>query len=484
MLSFATEFPVKHGVNDASFVAQVIAWLRGAKYSSVLDNIDSADLEKNTVHIQSAGNEELRLRQLIQEYKHEAIGFRHDFSDILGRLWRTESVLARGASIGGNDDLIRIRTDCIARRADAELEFPRKPYFIKSLLQDGWGGKDGEFVVSDHPIYLADNSAGLSQAVSVATDGATLHLPVVFVSATGTEKWLLSNDQIEKLAYDLGGIAHVVVEPNRAFSFQLRDLTEGANAYGGTIGVALPGRGIVRRFYIGLRLQDAHELLMAVREAVGGIRSHMPAVGWDWTELQERALRRQRERDRKRLSSEEAEKLYQEEIANLQDRVSQLEGQLAARPPEAVADIGDDLLPASLLKKIGPEIYPGEYFDRLRLAAKECVALADQIGLDVRSRVVFDGILIHLPTSPALSELRDELRRATKDPKRLASEMTSLLQRHGYREKSDNKHIRMVPKDEYLGLETITLAKTPSEGRGLQNTRKQIERTLGLTKLS
>jgi hypothetical protein len=90
-------------------------------------------------------------------------------------------------------------------------------------------------------------------------------------------------DQIEKFAFDLGGIAHVVVEPNRAFSFQLRDRTAGANAYRGTLAIALPGRGIVRRAYLGFRLPDVDDLLTFVHQATIGIRNQMPAEGWDWT---------------------------------------------------------------------------------------------------------------------------------------------------------------------------------------------------------
>src|SRR5690606_7137965 len=130
-------------------------------------------------------------------------------------------------------------------------------------------------------------------------------LPTVYVSATGNGSWLLSRQEIETLAYDLGGIAHVVVEPDRAFSFDLRDATEARNAYGGTVGLSVPGQGIARRYYLGWQIQNADELATAVRSAASALRSQMPAFGWDWTELQEQALRAQRERDRNRLTAAE-----------------------------------------------------------------------------------------------------------------------------------------------------------------------------------
>jgi hypothetical protein len=210
----------------------------------------------------------------------------------------------------------------------------------------------------------------------------------------------------------------------------------------------------------------------------------MPAEGWDWTELREQALRRQRERDRNRLSTSQTEELYEEEIANLRDRVKQLEGQLAAQPRVEVAEVDEGLLPDFVVNKLGPELYPGEFSDRLRLAAKECTARVDQIGLDRRSKSILDAIVGQLPLSPALFELLEDLKRATKDPKRMASDVTAVLLRHGYRQKADNKHIRLEAKPGFGGLEAITLPKTPSDHRGLMNLRKQIERTLGVTRLA
>jgi hypothetical protein len=262
-------------------------------------------------------------------------------------------------------------------------------------------------------------------------------------------------------------------------------ISQTATTYmGGTVGLALPDRGVIRRYYLGFRHLDVEDLLMAVREVSIGIRSQMPADGWDWTELQEQALRRQRERDRNRLSAAEAERLYLEEIANLRDRIAQLEGRIAARPPEEATEIEDGLLPVFLAKNLGSEIYPGEILDRLRLAAKECTSRAEQIGLDGRSKHILDAVVACMPVSPALSELLEDLERATKDPKRMASELTALLLRHGYREKADNKHIRLEAMDGYEGLDSITLSKTPSDHRGLKNIRKQVERTLGIAKLS
>jgi len=482
MTPFATEFPVNPIPSRAAFIAQVISWLRGTQYSTVLDHRTDSEIDGESAFLRAEDGEELRLRALEREDDLRAIGFRHDFPDNEGRLWRTEAVLRRNASADGQD-LLRLRTQCIALAPGARLESPRKPYLIKSVLRDGWGGRDGALRVGDQPLWLTDGEPGLKLALEVTLGQASRHLPVIYISAVGQLKWLIVRKEIEKLAFDLGGIAHVVVEPNRGFSFRLGGATEGVNAYGGTIAVALPGRGIIRRLYLGWRLPEPRDLLSLLRRTTLDIRSQMPAQGWDWTELQEQALRLQRERDRKRLSVEETEALYEEEIANLKERIEHLGAELLARTSVSGAESDDDTLPASLIEKVGAEIYPGEFADRIRFATRFCLACTGNDDLDMRTRLVLENLSKALRPSTGLMELTDELKRATKDPKRSASQLKTLLIRHGYHEKAGNRHIRLEADDTLYGLNSITIAKTPSDIRGLINIRKQIERTLGISKL-
>ena len=483
MLPFSTEFPVQPSANRAAFVAEVVAWIRGMQHQTVLSRTSEAELDGANVRIRSKKGEELRMRELQTNEGWGAIGIRHDFPDDLGRAWRTECVLKRAAA-EGSQDLVRLRTQCIAMTPGAILDTPRKPYLIKALLKNGWGGRDQQFSVTDRPVWLKNGDADLELAKSVNLGTAARWLPTVYVSATGASSWLLSQQEIEKLSYDLGGIAHVVVEPDRAFSFQLRDETEGRNAYGGTVGLSAPGQGIVRRYYLGWQIQNGRELATAIQAVASTLRSQMPAFGWDWTELQEQALRVQREREKDSLTEAEWNQLHQEQVDNLQDKIRELEQQLSVSPAARLGTDEAEFSTDNLVLRIGPEIYSGEISDRLRFAAKTTLSVAEQIGLDVRSKAILQRIVKRLPASPALAELSKDLERATKDPKRVASELTSLLARHGYSEKSDNKHIRLEANQGFDGLDAITLPKTPSENRGLKNLRKQIERKLGVTKLA
>ncbi|HEX4739329.1 MAG TPA: hypothetical protein VH331_17405 [Allosphingosinicella sp.] len=485
MQPFATEFPVKRSGNKAAFPAEIFAWLRGMQHSTVLASTSERELDGENVFLVSASGEELRMRELRREGDWEAIGFQHDMPDNQGRVWRTEAVLRRGEA-DAVEDLIRFRTQCLAKKPGAFLESPKKPFLIKTLLKDDWGGLDGEIEVCDEPFWLEDNEDDVALAELVLSGAASRWLPIVYVSATGHDEWLLTPDEIEKLSYDLGGVAHVVVEPSRNFSFQLRDKSEGRNIYDGTLGIAMPGRGFIRRFYLGRQYEKVSDLVDSVRTASISIRGFMPSVGWDWTELQEHALRNQRAALRGALSQEDADQLlddFTKQLNDLQEENRRLTQQLSS---QAVSDIAQDernFAADRMLQNVGKEIYPGEIIDRIRFAAQTALSIAEQNGVDDRTKAVWKGLYERVPRSPALNELLADLGRATKDPKRMASELSALLERHGYRSKSDNKHIRLEPENGYVGLQNITVPKTPSEIRGLMNQRKQIERTLGIGKL-
>ena len=418
------------------------------------------------------------IRQIMDSKDLVAIGFRHDFPDGQGRLWRTEAVIRKISAPGGN--VLRIRTACMATRNDARIDFPRKPFIVKSIVKN-WGDRDGMLDVEDQPTWLDESSVGINLARSIVQGSATIYLPCIYFSTTG-DGWALSRDAISKLSYDLGGVAHVAVEPSRRFSHMLRSETQGRNAYGGAIGVAIPGRGIAMRLGLDRPSLAPHAIADDIKRVAIAVRGQMPSKGWDWTELQEQALRKQREQDKNRLSIEENEKLYQEEIENLQDRIRELESSIVENFNRQT-EVRDEGSLSEYLERITAEIYAGEIQDRIRMAIKHINGQAEQIGLDKRSIAVFEAFLNTVEPSTEIKELVNDLKRATSDTKKLSSEVVDVLIRYGYQEKSDNKHIRLEPQSGYVGLDNITIPKTPSDHRALENLRKQIERTLGINKL-
>ena len=376
----------------------------------------------------------------------------------------------------------------MAERPEAKIEIPKKPHIIRSFLERRFGDVDGLLDVGDAPIVLEDSGDQLDLAQSIISGDATNFLPVVYVSAADSAGGVLTESQVRKLAFDLGGVAHIVVEPSRSFSFRLRDKSQGKNVYGGALGISLPRRGIVTRNFLGFRFPSASDLVSGVLESTKHARLYnMPFRGWDWTDLQERSLKEQRSREKKRLSETELQetyRIYENEIADLKQEIEKLKGERSSVAAQFKSDAHGDLVGALDSSGLCPEIYPGEVADRLMYAAKLCLDSGDKIGLDGRSAYVFKLITSKINYSPDLAELKEDLSRVTKDPKRIARELTALLCRHGYQEKSDNKHIRLEPQSDFGGLESVTIPKTPSDERGLKNLRRDTEKKLGISRLS
>lgn len=463
--------PTARGRHARGLAGAVIEWLKGAGYGSELFAPGSVVDRGADIHLRGPSGQELRIRDLRSDSGTIAVGFRHDLPQD-GVLWRSEGVL-RFAS--GPQPLLRTQSMAISPGGG------RKPCLVKLLLKQGRGGQDGPFEVSDQPLFLENDKSGLDLAQAVFAGQATQALPVIYVSARDGGGWLLSEDQLSKLAFDLGGVAHVVVEPGREFSFRLRDLCRGRNTYAGAIALLLPDGTVVRRLFPG----GDKAVVPTLTGAALALRGQMPACGWDWPDLQEQIIRAQRQRDRKRLSPEDEKKLYLDEIDTLNEKIAQLTSDLAqTRKSQTEMDVRSDKAQgADLAGLLGPEVYDGEIVDRLRYAAGTMLQQADTLGVDARSLEIFRRFCLRVPLSPGYTELRGDLKRATRDAKRIGTDLPDLLERHGYRRKNDKTHITMERCEGYEGLAPVTVSKTPSDHRAPDNHRRQAEGGLGLTRL-
>lgn len=105
---------------------------------------------------------------------------------------------------------------------------------------------------------------------------------------------------------------------------------------------------------------------------------------------------------------------------------------------------------------------------------------AEADGTDPRSISVFKALLDHSKDTGGASELSKMIKAATKDKKKLLTEVTKLLTRYDYSVR-DGKHRVLSPPASFPGLNPITVSKTPGEGRGLDNLASDLERAFGLS---
>ncbi len=215
MAQFFTEFPCKNSIENTAFTECVVTWLKGVQGSTILDKLTECIGTKgddDEVYVASQSGESLVFRRVEEESGRYAIGFRHELPDEQGHLWRTEAVLRHSDP----DSFVTVRVTCLSTEDGTLVLEPKRPYLVKLMLQQAWGADDGDVVVADHPHMISESQLNLASKAVLGE--ASLLLPTVYVSARQDEEYAVD---IDKLAYDLGGIAHVLVEPNRDFSFRL-----------------------------------------------------------------------------------------------------------------------------------------------------------------------------------------------------------------------------------------------------------------------
>jgi hypothetical protein len=126
-------------------------------------------------------------------------------------------------------------------------------------------------------------------------------------------------------------MAHVVVEPSRAFSFSLRTKVDDLNAYGGAIGIYWPD-GIDRSLYLPLgRLADPKNLQQAVAKKIRfALLSQRFKDQTSWGSLLESKAKEriQRLKDEGSSNVDDYIAAFDEELQAKDDKISALEQEI------------------------------------------------------------------------------------------------------------------------------------------------------------
>src|SRR5262249_33788994 len=129
----------------------------------------------------------------------------------------------------------------------------------------------------------------------------------------------------DQLASRLAGMAHVVVEPNRAFSLRLKMDVGGANVYGGAVGVYWPAGGGRRSYFIGREFESATEMARAIVDEIRtALSNRRTSLRCTWAYVQEAASRHEMEALRA-SGSQEVEKYIEAFDKEIDARKQRLE---------------------------------------------------------------------------------------------------------------------------------------------------------------
>ncbi|MFN7916327.1 MAG: hypothetical protein U0Q55_13385 [Vicinamibacterales bacterium] len=466
MLVWATEFPIasKNGCGDVLGVAKgTLATSPHSKW-----DIDSFgdDPSGELKRIELAGQTVTVGR--VDADGESVAGLQHQWVENNEREWTTEIV---GYEHQGKV-LVSVRLDCNLLRPGLYLPTPKKPYVVRRILEDLGGGNDAGWTVADTPHRLQESQVDEAATIVKGTSGG--RLPVVYVSVDRFRQPFVN---VDALAQWLGGLAHVVVEPSRYFSFTLARNAGYMNAYGGAVSIYWPSGTAAQVRYLPTQFGSPEAMQREIAERVRSALTHIrPASKCTFAFLQELVSRARVERLKAdgSKSVEDFVAAFDSEIKAKDERLEALERELSRmRAERRRHETSGEAEGAVLARGQEREFYPGEFSDAVIYTLAHGRSGLLPAG---RRAHLIDDILKANKSTVMEAELESEIKDAFSDSGDLGSGQRRVLEDLGFTIEGAGKHWKAV----YQGDEryTFVISKTSSDHRAGKNLASTIVKTL------
>jgi hypothetical protein len=209
--------------------------------------------------------------------------------------------------------------------------------------------------------------------------------------------------------------------------------------------------------------------------------------GWEWQDLQEAQSRSLRERalEASDENLDEYIEAFDSELSAKNEKIENLELLLEIEKAKKSvnADNVYDFFPESLKGDIGPELYDGEFFDRLRSFVTLALN-APSLERNDRTDEFVKRFLKSTKFSGRSATLVAQIKTACRDGNQMPSQLGSLLTGFGFKKDREDNHLIYKPPSDLFGLPAETLPSTPSDSqRGGKNRGSEVIRNFGLNDL-
>lgn len=466
MANFSTEFPIDPNNSVEKVMRLACQWIAGSPHTKIPAN-ELQDLPENAERSVSFGIERVELAH-VQAGESEIGGLRYERTD--GDLaWTTSIVTLKTPE----RHLLSLQVICEALNTAVRLPPPKKPYFIRQALAELGGGADGEIPITDQPFRLSLGEEAVAAALILGTARNTL--PIVYVSAGYKDIHPVNPDE---LARYVSGMAHVVVEPSRSFSYSLKQLTKSRNVYGGAVGVYWPNSEARRVYFLDDSTPNARTLELEVAKDIRvALSNRRQRTNCTWTYLKETLARRHFDLLKAAGSTELQAYVdaFDAELAAKQSRVLDAEQEIARLTAEVRR------LSAIDSSTEGGVIRQGEEQDLYEYEIRDIVIDAlDQANRSARSgsrrQHVLSDLLKVNTASGVRQKLEEEIKLLFKAYRDMDARTRSTLARMGFDLSEDGKHYKAVFQGD--GRYTFALSKTSSDHRAGKNLASEINNIL------
>lgn len=230
MLVLYTKLFLKEETTERNIHEIVLKWITGSPHFH-FDNLTSSlqECANNEEGIESKERKQKFYSLFYDNLKAKVHVYKLDNIDDKV-LWSTECTFVQE---NGNK-YITVSLNCNLQEYSAHLPHKHKPYIVRLLIESEYCKSDGNLPVSDKPIHISEDN--VSDITGIMVGKSANFMPLVYISKDYDDYAV----NAEQLAIWLSGIAHVVVEEKKEWSYILKERTEGRNAHNGYVGIYYP----------------------------------------------------------------------------------------------------------------------------------------------------------------------------------------------------------------------------------------------------
>lgn len=441
-------------------------WLVGSPHTEI-QAAQVQELPENGERSLSVGNERVELAHA-RSGDTEIGGLRYERTDA-GLAWTTSIATLKTPE----RHLLSLQVFCEALNTAARLPPPKKPYFIRQALTELGGGTDGDIPITDQPFLLSSGEETVAAALILGTARNTL--PIIYVSADFEDNYLVNPIDLAKY---VSGMAHVVVEPSRVFSYKLKALTKFRNVYGGAVGVYWPNSEARRAYFHDDSLGNSRALELKIAKDIRvALSNRRQRTNCTWAYLKE-TVAKQRFDSLKAAGSTELQAYmdaFDAEITAKQTRVVDAEDEIARLTAEVRRLSGLEQSSEGGLIQQGEE--QDLYEQEIRDIVIDVVADASRTAREGsrRQHVLLD-ILKANPPSDTRQRLEGEVKSLLRTYRDMDGKIRGALTKMGFEISEDGKHYKAVFQGD--GRYTFSIPKTSSDHRAGKNMASDINNVL------
>ena len=468
MLLFSTILKIDKSLTKEAFLNLVIEWNQGSPHeNNVIPN-----LKWDGSYNQKFGDETISLE--FKEYRNEeivAVRYVKKLDD--GIIWKTDYIM------NFKDYKMSIMLDR-SFTEDAIGVDPSftTPLFIKLLIEKGYVVNDNDLPVIMDPHMI--DCENLSVLTAVINGTKFYDLPVVYVSKTFSNNIPID---VDKLAYALKGVAHIFVQGDLGTNTFIREQCDSTNEYNGAIGIYYQSDVVKHKRFLNYEYFDPTITRQNIVKEIINFTNQQsidPLYTWDGvltSLLRDRFESQKSKRTKAERTKEETEELLDsfsndfdeltEENGRLRSSISDLESELAfyrdAFNNKTVYDSG------FLSSGSEKEFFQDEKKEFILSVLSDSLA---SIKDNTRKKHIVQDIIQQNNSEDVLSKKREEVKRLLTDYSGLTGKLKQDLKQLGFTISDEGKHYKLTYFDD--NRYTITMAKTPSDGRAGKNNVSEI----------